>query len=227
MVVDWERLAEMSGKFILLFLEYCIKLSALLVTGVVLAAEGAFWVKLGTGFSSVSSSLRKLFALPSELGSAYNLISDYNMLSANLFTMQHGNDAIQSFMAYLNGGVTYLQTVTYNFGSQPFATFFAAVFAFSTLYLTGWVLRFYRQKGEGSYFNKMERKLGEYIFKPPEELLKPELRKKTEPKKFSEPESSSEGAQSAKNKYVRKFGMNQTNNEYLEDYIRHSQNGDG
>lgn len=227
MVVDWERLAELSGKLFILFLEYCIKLSAVLVTGVVLAAEGTFWVKLGTGFSSVSSSLRKLFGVPSELGSAYNLVYDYNSLSANMFYMQHGNDAIESFMAYLNGGVAYLQTVNYNFGSQPFATFFAAVFAFFTLYLTSQVLRFYRQKGEGSYFNKMERKLGEYIFKTPEELLKPELRKKPEPKKNSEPERSSEEAQSGKSKTVRKFGMNQTNNEYLEDYIRQTQNGDG
>lgn len=223
MVVDWERLAMVSGKCFLLFLEYCIKLSAIVVTAVVLFTQGSFGLKLSTGFTSISKTLRMLFEAPSGIVSAYQLIYEYNTLPAARFVEQNGAESVAGLMAYLNGAVIYIQSVFYNLAYQPFATFFAALIAFFTLYLTSQVLRFYRQKGEGSFFIRMERKLGEYIFKTPEELLKPELRSKAEP----ELKSNSISDDPEKKETVRKFGAGDSNNKFLDDYIRHAQNGDG
>jgi hypothetical protein len=223
MVVDWERLAMISGKVFLLFLEYCIKLSAVVVTAVVMAAQGTLGVKLSTGFTSISKSLRVMFEAPSGIKSAYQLIYEYNTLPAGVFVEQNGTESVAGLMAYLNGAVIYFQSVFYNFAYQPYATFFAALIAFFTLYITSRVVRFYRQKGEGSFFTRMERKLGEYIFKTPKELLKPELRRKAEPAN----EESSASEEPGRNRNIRKFGTGGSNNKFLEDYIRHAQNGDG
>jgi hypothetical protein len=245
MVVDWERLAVASGKLFLLILEYCIKLSAVVVTAVVMAAQGTFGVKLATGFSSISPALRKLFNAPSEISNTARLIHEFNSLPAAVFNEVYGHDAIAGLMAYLGGGVAYIQTVSANFASQPFATFFAATIAFFSLYLTSWVLRFYRQKGEGSWLNKMERKFSDYIFKKPELSPKPEIAKKTEPKrgfdsnknfkatkKFGENEIAESGNRS-EHKKVRQIksidsqGMSQSNNKHLENFIRLAQKGGG
>ena len=219
MVVDWEHLAIVTGKFVLFLLEQCIKLSAFIVTVVVLAAQGTFAMKLGTGFSSISPALRTLVGVPADLGLAFNLIYEYNRQPTVLFFEQYGNDAISNFMAYLNGGVIYLQSVAQNFANQPFATFFSAVIAFTTLYLTSQVLRFYRQGGKGSKLSRIERKLGEYFFNNKKIYGKPEILKESEIK------SSSGQKQPEKRKPFRSFGKSYSNNSHLDQYIRQAKNG--
>lgn len=220
MVINWERIGKIAGKFFLVFLEYCIKLSAFVVTAVVLATNGSFGTKLGTGFSSISPSLRTLFESPGEISEAAAVIHEYNTLGPAVFNEQYGVEAINSVMAYLDGGIVYLQTVMSNFGSQPFATFFAAILSFWSLYLISLVLRFARQKGQGSYFNKLERKLSDRIFETSRRLtqprpeVKPETRTETETRKSPSNSNSSPFKKSSSK-----------TNKYLQDYMKSVQNG--
>lgn len=220
MVINWERIGKIAGKFFLVFLEYCIKLSAFVVTAVVLATNGSFGTKLGTGFSSISPSLRKLFEAPGEISEAASVIHEYNALGPAAFNEQYGVEAINSVMAYLDGGIVYLQTVMSNFGSQPFATFFAAILSFWSLYLISLVLRFARQKGQGSYFNKLERKLSDRIFETSRRLTQPQPEVKPETRTEFENRRSSSNSNSSPFKK-----SSSKTNKYLQDYMKSVQNG--
>lgn len=222
MYIDWEKIARIGGRLFLLFIEYCVKLTALAVTAVVLVTEGTFGMKLGAGFGSVSSTLRNIFSAPSDIIDTAYIIHDYNTLTAAAFNEQYGAQGIDRALAYINGALVYLQDIYYNFTSQPFATFFAALIAFSSLYLISLVLRFARQKGQGSYLNRFERKLGERVFKTSKELNQPQPApvpkvQSNSPQPKSEPKEV--------NKTNRPFGKSQKTNKYLQDYMRSVQNG--
>lgn len=241
MVINWERIGRIAGKSFFLFLEYCIKLSAFVVTAVVLAADGTFGVKLGTGFSSISQSLRSLFEAPGEIAGAATVIHDYNMLGAAAFNEQYGADAINGALAYLDGGIIYWNTVMSNFGSQPFATFFAAIISFWSLYMISLILRFARQKGQGSYFNKLERKLSDRIYETSRRLTrpvpesKPQMNGSTGSKTGASDGTYTNGSTSlgsngnlgsgAGKRSAKPFQKAQQNNKYLQDYLKSVQNG--
>lgn len=213
MAVEWENVIKSGGKLFLLFLEYCVKVTAVVVTAVTLSARGAFGEKLGTGFSSLSPSLRKLFDSPSEISGAASMIHEYHTLSAAAFNEQYGTEAISGVLAYLNGGIVYLQTVAQNFASQPFSTFFAALVAFGSLYLLSFILRFARQKGQGSYLTRLERKLAARIFD--------EFKTPASPVK----KHSSETDPVLKKQSKEPIASPQRTNEYLQDYMRSAKSG--
>lgn len=244
MVVDWERVAKASAKLFLLFLEFCIKISAGVVTAVVLAADGSLGTKLGTGYSSISSALRKLFDAPGDVADAAHLINEYHTLSASAFNEQYGANAINGVLGYLNGGIVYLQDVYQNFASQPFATFFASLIAFSSLYLISLVLRFARQKGQGSYLNRLERRLGERIFeseaqrKRDRAKAKAQKMKKKKKSRLKNRKPSTNGAPASSpnakstvqtgNSKSNNFGNNGNSgkvNKHLQEYLRNAQSG--
>jgi hypothetical protein len=206
--IEWEEIVKSGGKLFLLLLEYCVKLTAVVVTAVTLAARGTFSDKLGTGFSSLSPSLRKLFDSPSEISGAASMIHEYHTLSAAAFHEHYGADAINGVLAYLNGGIVYLQTVAQNFASQPFSTFFAALVAFGSLYLLSFILRFARQKGQGSYLTRLERRLAVRIFD--------EFKIPAQPAK----KHSSETEPALKKQTKQPIATPQRTNEYLQDYMR-------
>lgn len=172
-VINWERIGKVAGKCFLFFLEYCIKISAFVVTGVVLVTNGGFGTKLGAGFSSISPTLRALFEKAGELSGVAAMIHDFNVMSLNAFKAKHGVDAVNSVFAYLDGGIVYFQTVMGNLSSQPFSTFFAALLSFGSLFMISLVLRFARQKGQGSYFNRLERRLSERIYSGSRKMTTP------------------------------------------------------
>lgn len=240
MVINWERIGKIAGKCFLFFLEYCIKLSAFVVTAVVLAADGTFGTKLGKGFSSISPSLRSLFEAPGEITEAAATIHDYNTMSEAAFNVQYGADAMNGVLAYLDGGIVYVNTVMSNFGSQPFATFFAALISFWSLYMISLVLRFARQKGQGSYFNKLERKLSDRIYETSRRLTKPVPEVKPEMNGSSSSFSDKSGAGFGSNgngstkgkpnfgtgkRSSKSFKSAQQTNKYLQDYMKSVQNG--
>lgn len=208
MVVDWEKAAYVTLKAFLFVLEYCVKLTAVVVTAIVMAAKGTFGDKLATGFSSVSSGLRNVFSAPGEIYGAAKLVSEYNSLSQSAIQEMHGFEAAHGVMTYLNGGVSYLASVGQNFSSQPFATFFAAVIAFASIYLISIILRFTRQRGQGTWLNKLERELAERIFDP-ETPVKREPVKKPEPK--------------VQKKKQRPFGTATETNTHLQEYLKSAQ----
>ncbi|NGP75696.1 hypothetical protein G3570_03575 [Balneolaceae bacterium YR4-1] len=178
-VINWERIGKVAGKGFLFFLEYCIKISAFVVTGVVLVTNGSFGAKLGSGFSSISPTLRGLFEKAGELSGIAAMIHDYNVMSINAFKAKHGVDAVNSVFAYLDGGIVYIQTVMSNLSSQPISTFFAALLSFGLLFSISLVLRFARQKGQGSYFNRLERRLSERIYSSSRKMTTPASEAKT------------------------------------------------
>lgn len=223
MVVDWERVAKKAGKFFLLLLEYCIKLSAVAVTAVVLVADGGLGMKLGTGFGSISPTLRTLFEAPGDIVETAHLINEYHNLSATVFEARYGAGAMDGVLSYLNGGIVYLQDVSQNFASHPFSTFFASLIAFGSLYLISLILRFARQKGQGSYLNRLERRLGERVF---EDTAK----KKRE--KIQQTAGMSNGKMRTRpqtvNKVKKTFGGNSDSNKvnkHLQDYLKSAQSG--
>lgn len=241
MVINWERIGRIAGKSFLFFLEYCIKLSAFVVTAVVLSAKGSFGSKLGTGFSSISPSLRSLFEAPGEIVGVAATIHDYNTMTEAAFNVQYGASAIHNVLAYLDGGIVYVNTVMSNFGSQPFATFFAALISFWSLYMISLVLRFARQKGQGSYFNKLERKLSDRIYETSRRLTKPvpEVKPQTNGSAGSRTgvsggtytngstTSGSNGnvGSTTGKRSAKPFKKAQQTNKYLQDYMKSVQNG--
>ena len=213
MAIDWEDILKSGGKLFLLVLEYSVKLTAVVVAAVTLSARGTFGEKLGAGFSSLSPSLRKLFDAPSEISGAASVIHEYHTLPASAFHEQYGADAINGVLAYLNGGIVYLQTVTQNFANQPFSTFFAALVAFGGLYLLSFILRFARQKGQGSYLTRLERRLASRIF---DEFKAPPRPAKNH---------VSETEPGLKKQSKQQIASPQKSNEYLQDYMRSAKNG--
>lgn len=218
MYIDWEKIARKSGKGFLMFLEYCTKLTAVAVTAVVLVTDGTFVSKLGNGFGSVSSTLRNIFSAPSDIIDTAYVIHDYNTMTAAAFNQEYGANAINSVMAYLNGAVVYFQTLYQNLASQPFSTFFAALLAFCSLYFISLVLRFARQKGQGSWLNKLERKLGDRVFETSRNLSRPQAQRKPEPAPAQKPKAIDKEKKMFKKKTAKV-------NRHLQDYMSSVQSG--
>lgn len=230
MVIDWERLAVLTGKGVLLVLEYMVKLSAFVVTAIVITTSGTFGGKLGTGFSSLSAGLRNVFGVPGDLANLLSELRTYRADAASFIWEPGGYEALNSILSYLNGSILYLDAVGANFSNQPFTTFFAAVMGFVSLYLTARLLRFYRQNGQGSRLVNLEQKLGERVFRKPAEFQKPpapissataatasEIDEKSVPKN-----ESGSGARRVKPAF-----SSDSENKFLQDYIRLAQNGGG
>ncbi len=162
--MDWERIGIAAGRFFLRLIEYCFKACALLAAGIVMVAPGGFSQKIGAGFSNLSGVLRQLAELPSEIRSMAVLIKDYNTLPPSTFNEMY-TAGIEPVMAYLNNINIYFELLGQSLSSRPLATLGAALVLFASFYLLAWVIRFYRQKGQGSWKTQMEREFGDKIFK--------------------------------------------------------------
>ena len=160
-----------AGKIGLFLLEYIFKVFAGIISMIVLGAQGSFFLKLGTGFSSLLNVVYELFEIPGKLAYLGNVIHDYDTLTASAFNQRYGGDAINRVMESLNEGVAYFQSVYQNLAQQPIATLMATLIAFLIFYLIGRTFRFIRQKGEGSILVKLERKLGRLIFRSSENSI--------------------------------------------------------
>ena len=160
-----------AGKIGLFLLEYIFKVFAGIISMIVLGAQGSFFLKLGTGFSSLLNVVYELFEIPGKLAYLGNVIHDYDTLTASAFNQRYGGDAINRVMESLNEGVAYFQSVYQNLAQQPIATLMATTIAFLFFYLIARTFRFIRQKGEGSILVKLERKLGRLIFRNSENSI--------------------------------------------------------
>lgn len=200
----------------------------MVVTAVVLIADGGFGMKLGTGFSSISASLRSLFEAPGDIIGAAHLIDEYHNLSAAAFEARHGAEAINGVLAYLNGGITYLQDIGQNFATQPFATFFASLISFASLYFISLVIRFARQKGQGSFLNRLERRLGERVFENQAKRKKQRIhqQKAAAHKVNGQAKARPRSKPKPVNKVKKTFGSNSDNgkvNKHLQEYLKSAQ----
>lgn len=149
---------------ILFLLEYFFKISGSVAAFIAVGAEGSFFSKLFSGYGSLVPALYRIFEFPEKSRFIANVIQDYNTLTASAFNRQYGGQAVNTVMETLNKAVIYLQSIYENISQQPVSTLLAGGFAFLSLYVIGRSLCFIRQKGQGSYLDRVERKLGDRVF---------------------------------------------------------------
>ncbi len=163
--MTFSRFLTVSAKPFLFLLEYLFKLSAGIVTVIILGSQGSFFAKLGTGFGSLIYVYEQLLEWPGKLTYLGSVIHDYNTQTASAFNQRYGGQALNRTMESLNEGVLYVQSVYQNLAEQPFATVLAAVIAFAVLYFLARTFRFIRQRGRGSYLVRKEREFGRRVFR--------------------------------------------------------------
>jgi len=151
-------------QLILIPIEYCFKLAAPLAAIISMAAQGGFVYKIVEGFQSLPEAIREIIWWFSNISEIGTIIDEYNTMTAANFNQKYGAGTINSVMEYLNEGVAYLQLVYLNLAEQPLATILAAFVVFMIFYLAARLVRFIRQKGQGSVIDKMERRAGDKVF---------------------------------------------------------------
>ncbi|MFH5833064.1 hypothetical protein [Halalkalibaculum sp. DA384] len=163
--MNWPKAARILFKPALFILEYGFKLLAGVGTAIVLAAEGPFLAKLGAALHSFLPALQQIFRAPERIRNIGSIIEDYNTLTAAAFNDRYGGQAINHLLEQLNQAVAYIQAIYGNIVNQPVSTVTAALVTFMVLYLLARACRFARQRGQGSYVDRMERRLGDRVFR--------------------------------------------------------------
>lgn len=159
------RLLKLINHSILLVLEYVFKITAGIISIIVLGAPDSFFSKLGTGFGSFMQVYHKLTEWPEKMNYISTVIQDYNTQTAAVFHQRYGGQAMDRVMEMLNEGVAFFQAVYENLAQQPLATISATLLAFLLFYFCARTCRFVRQRGQGSYLIRKEREIGNRVFK--------------------------------------------------------------
>lgn len=146
-------------------LELVLKLTSSVAAAISLGSTGSFFEKVGNGFASLPRAVGELYRTVSGSGYIVDVINDYNSMTAAAFNQKYGGGAVNYVMAYLNEGVNYLLNVYENLSLEPASTLFAALLVFAVLYLSARGSRFVRQRGQGSFIDKMERRAGKKMFR--------------------------------------------------------------
>ncbi len=155
---------EKIGHAILFIVEIVLKIAAGLAAVISLAAAGGFIHKIVEGFQSLPAAIRKIYWWFENAPEINTIVEDYNTMTAASFNQKYGMEAVNSVMDYLNETVAWLQQVYLNLTEEPVGTVLAVIIVFAAFYLTARLLRFYRQKGQGSFVTKFERRAGNRIF---------------------------------------------------------------
>lgn len=163
--MEWEDIGKATGKLFLTVIEYSFKLCAGVAACITIGTRGSFSQKIAAGFGSLSQVLHNLVQTPSQMMEMGTIINAYHTQTAAMFTETYGVNALNGLLLRLNGTIEYLIDIYQNFSGGPLVTIAATLLVFLSFYLLAWVLRFARQKGRGSFLVRMERKLGERIFR--------------------------------------------------------------
>ncbi|MDR8391635.1 hypothetical protein NC796_10815 [Aliifodinibius sp. S!AR15-10] len=163
--MDLNKTGKAVSTPLLFLLEYGFKFLAGVAAAIALAAKGSFFEKLGAAVGSLLPAIQQLTNAPAQAAYLGQVIEDYNTMTAATFNQRYGGQAINNLLDQLNEGVAYFQAIYQNLVQQPFATIFAALLIFLVLYLLGRICRFTRQRGQGSYVNRVERRLGDRVFR--------------------------------------------------------------
>lgn len=159
-----KKTGRAGSSLLLWIMEMGFKILAPIAAAISLGDQGGFLSKIGSGLGSLPEKIRELLRTLNNTDYVTGIINDYNSLTASAFNEKYGGDAINNVMQYLNEGVTYLQNVYQNITAEPVSTVLAALLVFMLLYLSSRLMRFIRQRGQGSVIDKMERRAGEKIF---------------------------------------------------------------
>lgn len=149
----------------LFIIEFCLKLAAPLAAVISMAASGNFLYKVIEGFRSLPAAVAEIIWWIGNIPEIGRIVDDYNTMTAADFNQKYGAGAINYVMDYLNEGISYLQRVYLNLVDQPVATLCAALVVFFIFYLLSRLVRFVRQRGQGSVVTKFERRMGHKVFK--------------------------------------------------------------
>lgn len=105
---------------------------------------------------------------------------DYATLTAKEFTNRYGTEIGNYLAGYLHGVIEWGNQFSHNMNNEPIETTIAVIVVTGLLYTGGRVIKFLRQKGQGSYITKVERKLGHKYW--PETKFEEKLKEKREHK---------------------------------------------
>lgn len=155
---------EKIGHFILFVAEIILKMAASLAALIALASVGNLFYKIIHGIQSLPVTVKEIIWWFKNVPEIDRLIEDYNTMTAASFNQKYGMEAVNSVMGYLNEIVNYFQAVYVNISEEPINTILATIIVFLIFYLSARLLRFYRQKGQGSFITKFERRAGRLIF---------------------------------------------------------------
>jgi len=164
-----KKTGRAGSSALLWIIEMVFKILAPVAAAISLGDPGSFLSKVSSGFGSLPEKIRELVRTLDSTDYVTRVINDYNSLTAAAFNEKYGGDAINYVMQYLNEGVSYLQNVYQNLSAEPVSTVLAALFVFMLLYLSSRLVRFVRQRGQGSVIDRMERRAGDKVFSSPPE----------------------------------------------------------
>ena len=85
---------------------------------------------------------------------------DYSVLTAREFTNKYGAEMGTYVVGILDGFIEWGSRFSHNVNNEPIETTLAVVVITGLLYAGGRAMKFIRQKGQGSYLTRVERKLG-------------------------------------------------------------------
>ena len=120
----------MAYQFVLITIEWGLKICAVVAGWLALGAKGSFETKLGVGFGSLPQGLRQLFEVPSLINKIGWTAHEYQLMGQSQFQEAYGWTPVNQVMASLNSGTVFLNQISVNFSKTPFITFAATLIVF-------------------------------------------------------------------------------------------------
>lgn len=124
-------------------------------------------IAAGTGGSALAKAIQggtKVWTAPIDavknLNKIVEISDDYTVLTAKEFTTKYGTEIGTYLANHLHGIIAWGTQFSHNINNEPIETVLAVLVISGLLYAGGRALKFVRQKGQGSYITKVERKLG-------------------------------------------------------------------
>lgn len=158
-------MTKILKKTVLLSGELLFKATALGVMPLTAASKGNTLEKVIGGYQK----LPRITSLPQE---TYDLIlkskevlDDLNTIPVTNFISKYASSALHNTLEHTNLAFNYMDNMYNNVVEQPLETSIAVLTSGLIAYSIARGLKFVRQEGQGSYLQKLERKIGNNLFK--------------------------------------------------------------
>ncbi len=157
--------------------EYVLKIASI-PAGII--AAGSAGSALGKAVSGGSRVWTTPIDVVSNFRKLVEISHDYSVLTAREFTNKYGTEMGYYVVGILHGFIEWGSQFSHNVNNEPIETILAVIVITSLLYAGGRAIRFIRQKGQGSYLIKLERKIGQKYWPETksEEIWAPERKHK-------------------------------------------------
>lgn len=162
--MNWERVGKISYQFVLILIEWGLKLCAIVAAVMALGSKGSFGTKLSSGFGSLSYGLRNLFDAPAKFNEISWAARKYHEMGYVEFQESYGMAPIDQLTSSLNSFFVFGHQIMNNLSQSPLVSIIASFLVFVSFYLSSRIIRFARQKGRSSLLCRFEQKLGDQIF---------------------------------------------------------------